>query len=134
MTRPSLPVRLARWFDHRLHESCLVPTPGVRLFGLEVLDERLLDDLSSPAVRTVFLAEAADLDSLVRHPEAVRGLDFDATAIVEHPWIVVPPAPRPNGYRSRRRVRTVQVVSPHGTATVTRFLDDPSIVVLHPAA
>jgi hypothetical protein len=85
-------------------------------------------------VRVVLIAEAADLDQLVRHPEAVRGLDFDATALVEHPWLVVPPGPAPHGYRGRRRVRTVQVVSPHGTATVTRFLDDPSIVVLHPAA
>jgi hypothetical protein len=134
MTAPSLPLRLARWFDHRLQESCVVPSVGVRMFGLEIVDAASLDDLPSPAVRVVLIAEAADLDQLVRHPEAVRGLDFDATALVEHPWLVVPPGPAPHGYRGRRRVRTVQVVSPHGTATVTRFLDDPSIVVLHPAA
>jgi len=134
MTSPSLPVRLARWFDFRLHESCLVPSAGVRLFGLEIVDETRLDHLSSPSVRPVFLAEAHDLDALVAHPEAVRGLDFDATALVEHPWVVVPPSPRPQAFRGRRRVRTVQVITALGTATVTRFLDDPSVVVLHPAA
>lgn len=134
MTAPSLPVRLARWFDHRLHESCAVPSSGLRLFGLELVDDSSLDDLSSPAVRPVLLAEGADLDTLLRQPDAVRALDFDATALVEHPWLPVPPDPRPYGHRGRRRVRTVQVVTAVGSASVTRFLDDPSVVVLRPAA
>jgi hypothetical protein len=130
-----MPLRLARWFEARLHETLTVPTSSARLYGLELIDPEQLDELAPTAVRVAFLAEAPDESTLFEHDDAFRVADFDAGAIVEHRWLSVPaPTVRPGVFGGRRRARVVTVVMVDGSALVARFDDDPDTVVCSPAA
>ena len=134
----SLPFRLARWFEARLHQTidCVHPANECRLDGFEVLDPDGLDHDHPGAARVCFIAEAGDIDALVCHPSAPRVRDFDAIALVTHEWRAVqPPDPRrPRQYPVRRRARVVEVRDADGGATVMRFEHEPDHVVFTTAA
>jgi hypothetical protein len=132
-TSATLPLRLARWFEARLHASMSPPTALVRRYGLELIDDDGLELLRPDAARVVFLGEAADCDP---PPAADPGVDdFDAEAIVVHRWLVRDGASfRPGTPAVRRRARVVLVRCPEGMATVTRFDDDPDVVLFGSAA
>jgi hypothetical protein len=131
----TLPLRLALWFEARLQESVSLPTSTVCLYGLELVDEAVLDDPRSIAARVCFLAEAADEMALVDADGAGRVTDFDAGATVAYRWLSPAASPlRPGSYCGRRRARVVQVHSVAGSATVVRFQDDPDVVVFASAA
>lgn len=134
----SLPFRLARWFEARLHQTFeFGPNPhGCRLYGFEVLDPDGLDADHPGAARVCFIAEAGDIDALVCHPSAPSVRDFDAVALVTHEWRTVqaPDPRRPRQYPVRRRARVVEVRDPSGGATVMRFEHEPDHVVFTTAA
>lgn len=135
MSDSALPLVLARWFDDRLHGSVGFCLAGCRLYGLEVIDRDALQHGDPAAVRTSFLAEADDRDSLLRHPAAMEVLQFDAVALAAMEWRPTPqPLPcRPGEFAGRRRARVVEVMVGHRLATVLRFEADPGFVVLAPA-
>jgi hypothetical protein len=125
---------LARWFEARLQDSLAPPSANVRLYGLEVIDADALDEFG-PAARVSFVAEAGDLSELFELPDAWRVREFDAAAVVTHPWFMTPQLQaKPGEYPVRRRARVVVVTTRGGSATVTRFDDDPGVVVCSPAA
>ncbi len=131
----SLPLRLAHWFEARLHETLDAPLLRPRLYGLEVIDPAGLDQRLATAARVTFLRDAAVESALFEHDDALRVADFDAGAIVAHRWLAVGrPSARPGAFATRRRARVVSVVMAEGTALVARFDDDPDVVVLSSAA
>jgi len=132
----SLPFRLARWFEGRVHQTTDFDLRGYRLYGFGVLDEEGLDHDHPAAARVTFIAEAADVEGLARHPEAPSVLEFDAIAIVSVEWRTVqPPAPRrPRRYPVRRRARVVEVRDRSGGAVVLRFEHEPEHIVFTNAA
>lgn len=134
----SLPFRLARWFEARLHQTIDFASSarGCHLYGIEVLDVAGLDGDHPCAARVCFIADADDFDTLVCHPDAARVIDFDAIALVSCEWRAVqPPDPRrPRQYPVRRRARVVEVRDPSGGATVMRFEHEPDHVVFTTAA
>ena len=135
----ALALPLAQWFEARLHQTSLplmsMPTSTVRLYGLEVIDAEALSRLADDAARAVFLAQAPDLTTLRADPGSMRLLDFDASALVSHPWMSTASAStRPGAHAARRRALVVQVTTRSAGATVTRFDDDPAVVVCSPAA
>jgi hypothetical protein len=124
-----LPLRLARWFDDRLAESAAPASSRVRVYGLEVVDDDEFAHGSSTAVRSVFVAEGTDLEDAMAQAGADRALDFDAAAIVEHPWLTTPSGPsRPGSYPRRRRGRVVRVLTFDGRSAVLCRYDDVEVV------
>lgn len=134
----SLPFRLARWFEARLHQTIdfADSVHGCHLYGIEVLDADGLESDRPAAARVCFIADADDFDTLVCHPDAARVIDFDAIALVTCEWRTVqPPDPRrPRQYPVRRRARVVEVRDASGGATVLRFEHEPDHVVFTTAA
>lgn len=132
----SIPFRLARWFEARLHQTLDFNHAALRLYGFEVIDPDGLDRDHPGAARVTFVAEAADFEGLARHPDAPRVRDFDAIAIVSAEWRTVPaPNPRrPRQYPVRRKARVVEVRDPSGGATIMRFEHEPDHVVYTSAA
>lgn len=132
-TVASLPFRLARWFEARLHQTIdfASSTTGCHLYGIEVLDPEGLDGDHPTAARVCFIADADDIESLLRHPDAARAIDFDAIALVTCEWRTAPPIDprRPRQYPQRRRARVVEVRDATGGATVLRFEHEPDHVV-----
>lgn len=128
-----LPLRLACWFEARLHASDLAHSSLVRLYALEVLDPSGLDDGTPDAARVRFVAESYSIEHL-RHR-----IDGDAVAYVTTRW-VTPPAStlvrgrRPGAFPARRRARLVRVVDDSASATIARFDDALDIVVMAIAA
>ena len=133
---PSLPFRLARWFEARLHQTLDFSHSTLRLYGFDVVDPDGLDRDHPGAARVTFVAEAPDMESLTRHPESPRVRDFDAIAIVSGEWRMVPPPDprRPRQYPVRRKARVVEVRAECGGATVMRFEHEPDHVVFTSAA
>ncbi|MFZ9628525.1 MAG: hypothetical protein ACO3C1_04150 [Ilumatobacteraceae bacterium] len=135
-TAPTLALRLARWFEARLHDTVVAHSSQLRLYALAVLDPDELDVLGPRAVRVQFVAEAPTLDRLRAAPGLEAARQGDAVAFVSTQWMV------PSGHRPsrpgdllrRRRARVVQVVTDHGAAAVARYDDAPDIVVLSTAA
>lgn len=129
----SLPFRLARWFEARLHQTVDFATSasGCHLYGLEVLDPDRLDGDNPGAARVCFIADADDIEALLRHPDAARVVDFDAIALVTSEWRTVPTVDprRPRQFSPRRRARVVEVRDGSGGAMVLRFEHEPDHVV-----
>ncbi|MDO8392253.1 MAG: hypothetical protein Q7V57_17405 [Actinomycetota bacterium] len=135
-TTASLPFRLARWFEARLHQTIDFNHSSLRLYGFEVVDPEGFDHDHPGAARVTFIAEGADIDALARHPDAPRVRDFDAIAIVSAEWRIVPPPDprRPRQYPVRRKARVVEVRDNSGGAVVMRFEHEPNHVVFTSAA
>ena len=122
----SLALRLAHWLDQRLAETEVVPTSTTRMYGLEVLDREPL------RVRSVFILEANNIESALRHPSVSKGVDYDALALVEFPWSAAPGSRRPGEFAGRRRGRLVRIVTHEGeSATVFRLGVEPEQVDNH---
>ncbi|HNJ96590.1 MAG TPA: hypothetical protein PLV13_00590 [Ilumatobacteraceae bacterium] len=136
--QPTLPFRLARWFEARLHQTIdfADSARGCHLYGLEVIDPEGLEPQHPGAARVCFIADADDIDSLMRHPDAARAIDFDAIALVSSEWRAVRGLDprRPFEYPTRRRARVVEVRDHTGGATVIRFEHDPDQVFYGMAA
>ena len=132
----SIPFRLARWFEARLHQTIDFGQTSLRLYGFDVIDPDGLDHDHPAAARVTFIAEAADMDTLTCHPDSPRVRDFDAIAIVSAEWRMVPaPNPRrPRQYPVRRKARVVEVRDRSGGAMVLRFEHEPDHVVFTSAA
>jgi len=136
-----LPLRLARWFEARLHDTLDVPerfdpSTACRLYGFEILDPHGFVDLHGVPARVTFLAAAERLDDLLCHPGAARVAEFDAIALVSSEWLLhslVGPD-RPNRFPIRRRARVVEVRHPEGGATIARFEHEPDQPVVRSAA
>jgi hypothetical protein len=112
----SLALDLAHWLDQRLTDTEVAPTSTTRLYGLEVLGRHPL------RVRSVFILEARSIESAVGHPSVQRGIDYDAAALVEFPWIAVGGSSRPGDFAVRQRGRLVRVLTYEGdTASVCRL-------------
>ena len=109
---------------------------GCHLYGLEVIDPDGLDLQHPGAARVCFIADADDMDDLMRHPDAARVVDFDAIALVSCEWRTVHghDPRRPFEYPARRRARVVEVRDHSGGASVVRFEHDPDHVVYGLAA
>lgn len=87
------------------------PTATVQLYGLEIIDRDGIDRLDPCAVRTVFIAEAADEAALLASPVCEAAFQFDAAATVAHAWVPsAPTAVRPGSYAGRQRVVSIRVV------------------------
>ena len=133
---PTLALRLARWFEARLHDTVVAHSSQLRLYALDVLDPDELDGLGPRAVRVQFVAEASSLDRLRAEPGLEAARQGDAVAFVSTRWMLPsgPRPTRPGDLLRRRRARVVQVVTDHGAAAVARYDDAPEIVVLTTAA
>ncbi|MEI8239343.1 MAG: hypothetical protein WCI22_07970 [Actinomycetota bacterium] len=121
MSDISYPLRIARWLDDRFTDLDLSPSAGTRLYGIEVRDAAAIG-VDEAAATSVFIAEGIDLDHVMSLEAASRALDFDAAAVVEHPWLTVDaPLPRPGQFGRKRRGRMVRVITFDGrSATVCR--------------
>lgn len=137
----TLPLRLARWFEGRLHETLdhadrFDAMTNCRLYGFELLDPHAFERPHAVPARVMFLAAADRLDDLLRDPATVRVRDFDAIALVTSEWLTVPATQprRPQQHLVRRRARVVEVRHPSGGATVLRFEHEPDRAVVRTAA
>jgi hypothetical protein len=131
MSHHSLPLRLARWLDDRFTDIGLVPSSQVRLYGIDLLDPDGLG-VDPAAARTTFIAEGHDLDGVLMSSEATRALDFDAAAVVEHPWLnIVQPQQRPGEFPRRRRGRMVRVITFDGRGATVCRCGDMEVVSEH---
>lgn len=131
-----VPVLLVRWFESRLHESVGFCLTGSRLYGLEVIDPDGLEHGDPTAARVSFLAEAADRETVVRHPDARTAAAFDAAAMVTIEWrpVAANGLTRPGQFLPRRRARVVELVLDDVGVTVIRFENDPDYIVLASAS
>jgi len=133
MTKSTL--NIAVWVERRLEVSLGFHLPAARLYGIVVNDAaRLLDDTGG-AARFSFIEESGDTYALLRGSPGVLARSFDAAAIVTTGWA----APlgedgkltqRASRHPLRRRVRAVAVVDDNGVASVIRFEDDPTHMIL----
>jgi hypothetical protein len=122
----SLALDLAHWFDQRLTDTEVAPSSTTRLYGLELLDRQPVH------ARSVFILEARSIGSALTHPSLERGIEYDAVALVEFPWIAVGASPRPGEFAVRQRGRLVRVLTYEGdTASVCRLGVEPDQVDDH---
>jgi hypothetical protein len=131
-------LQIAVWLERRLDISLGFHLPAARLYGIVVNDAaRLPDDdgHGGGAARSSFIEEGGDAYALLSGSAGVLARSFDAAAIVTTGW-AAPLAedgtmtPRASRHPLRRRVRAVAVVDDNGVASVIRFEDDPTHMVL----
>ena len=132
-------LQIAVWLERRLDVSLGFHLPAARLYGIVVNDAtRLPDDDchgGGGAARSSFIEEGGDAYALLSGSAGVLARSFDAAAIVTTGW-AAPLAedgtmtPRASRHPLRRRVRAVAVVDDNGVASVIRFEDDPTHMVL----
>ena len=135
----STTLNIAVWLERRLDVTLGFHLPAARLYGVVVNDaSRLADDDSQGgggAARSSFIEERGDAYALLGGSAGVLVRSFDAAAIVTTGWA----APlgedgtmteRASRHPMRRRVRAVAVVDDNGVASVIRFEDDPTHMIL----
>ena len=132
-------LNIAVWLERRLDVSLGFHLPAARLYGIVVNDAaRLPDDAcrgGGGAARSSFIEEGGDAYALLGGSAGVLARSFDAAAIVTTGWAAPLGADgtmtqRASRHPLRRRVRAVAVVDDNGVASVIRFEDDPTHMIL----
>lgn len=128
-------LHIAVWLERRLDVSLGFHLPAARLYGIVVNDPQRLLDEEAGAARSSFIEESGNAYALLGGSAGVLARSFDAAAIVTTGWAAPldddgTMSQRASRHPMRRRVRAVAVVDDNGVASVIRFEDDPTHMIL----